>query len=1016
MSKIIKRSIAILLCVTALILLLIPAGKVEASIERGAFTLDGSTLEKYNGMEPNVTIPIGVNRIGKEAFANNNYIQSVYIPDGVTSIDFSAFENCKNLEKVVIGNDLRKIGQSVFSGCQSLREINIPRYVEEIGSGALAACPSLSSVTIDANNRHFICLDGVIYTKDGKKMVQYLAGRPYSTYTIPSPVTEIGEFGFYGANMLTGVDIIEGVKEIPEYTFLNCNALNNVTIPRTVESIRQGAFGGCPNLTKLAIPAEVRYIDPKAFTSLTGETGYMMDTNTGTVLSEASETQNTSQQLDNSNNSEQLIPEGTNFTDISEFTSSNNDNNDTSDDTNEENLLDNLVNKIKESANQNDPSALGTTKIVGGQAVFMMDPKSFTVKSFNIEEAQTEDSIADSVNQTPDGNTVRDFSGNEFDIINGVLGNYGSNNSDVSIPDSVSKIGNRVFYKNRDIKNVSMPNTVNEIGDFSFARSSVESVNLPENINKIGYAAFLNCKNLADINIPNTVDTIELGAFEGTKYLDNFNEIEDGNDFLIVGNGILIDYKGFGGDVVIPDGVKKIGPGVFEGLTSLNSVSIPNSVTDICEDAFNGCTKLSNIVLPSYVKNIEDRAFKDTNLSSVSIPASVENIGMGAFDTTSTNGGMNYVSFSSTTLPDVSYKPTASRLSAYNLRTKAFEGTQNAFVIEKANLKSGNIFDAHEYGFNGIVYTDKGKNENGENLLEVRKVTKYPDENGNVMINGSVDINNVKYVLSGVRDSAFDEYQNTDWCNKDVSSIFINGNNSSDVSKLTSNVPIFNPERKALTINLDPALNYSENDINATIPGNTDRFILNIANNSSDNNLFLAAFNNRYGHSENVELQSLSIDMMDKLGAIPIHKMADNKMDITLPVPENMKNISDLKVASLDDNGLLENIPSEILYDADGLNDKIKFVAGHLSPYCIYYFTDVSSLIMEGELMAQKETIESQNTLGVPLTQDIFIKTLTKKVGFIPARYIIALLFFVIAGFLFYLTSKKYTIKIIKKN
>lgn len=1036
MKKIIQRSIAVLLCVTALILLLIPSSNVEASFEKGDYTLDGSTLEKYNGTESDITIPLGVTKIGKEAFAGNNYLRSVYIPDGITSIDFSAFENCKNLEKVVLGNDVKSIGQSVFSGCQSLKVINIPRYVEEIGSGALAACPSLSSVNIDPQNRHFICLDGVIYTKDGNKMVQYLAGRPYSTYDIPYPVTEIGEFGFYGANMLTNVNIIDGVKEIPDYTFLNCNALNNVTIPKTVEAIRKGAFGGCPNLTHLAIPAEVRYIDPDAFTSISGQKGDMTDSNTGAVLSESNDTSfNSSSNSDVIANSKVPLDPSTapaNLTDISDYietadsddiennnvsqaddsqNSSVNSDSNSNENSNSESLQ-NLADKIKEAAtNITKQNELGQSTIVGGQAVIMMDPDSFTVMGFDINEAQTEDSIADSGNQTSDGSTVRDFSGNEFDTIKGILGNYNGKSSTVNIPSDVQKIGNRVFYKNKDINEVVLPGGIKEIGDFAFARSSINKITIPDGVEKIGYASFLNCSNLTDLAIPSSVKTIELGALDGTGFINNFKEIEDGNDFLIVGDGILVNYKGFGGNVVIPNGVKKIGPGVFEGISNLKSVEIPETVTDICEDAFNGCRDLQKVSLPSHLVNIEDRAFKDTGLNKVIIPPSVEKIGLGAFDTTSVNGGMEYVSFSSATLPDVAYKPTASRLSAYNLRTDAFEGTPYAFVIDKANINSGNIFDAHEYGFKGEVVSLLPEENDGIKQLELKKVTDNPDQNGYVMIKGNTTIDGIPYMISGVRESAFNEYNNQDWCSKNVEGILIDGNNSDALNELINKVPINNITNEPLSINIDSSLNISKSQISATIPGVNDNFKMAISNGTNNQNDFILAFNNRYGHSENVVMNNISIDLSDKYGAIPIHKMADSKMEMIVPVPDSMKENEGIRVATLDDNGLLEDVTSEIIFDEDGKNDKIRFVASHLSPFCIYYFNDDSSLFMAQDLNVISETVDIETSKGAQLSDTIVVKTLNRKVGRIQTKVIIAVLLFAIAGLLFVFSFEKRIIK-----
>lgn len=1033
MGKIIRRSIAILLCITGLILLIIPSGNVNASYERGDYVLDNGVLVSYKGSDSDITIPLGVSEIGKDAFSGNNTLKSVYIPEKVTKIGYAAFENCKNLEKVIIGSDVKEIGQSAFSGCQSLNYVNIPRYVEKMGSGAFAACPSLSTVNIDPMNRHFLCLDGVIYTSDGRKMVQYLAGRPYSTYEIPVPVEEIGEFGFYGANMLTKVAIIPGVKEIPDYAFLNCNGLNQVFIPDSVEAIRRGAFGGCPSLTSLAIPASVSYIDEKAFTSLTGEQGDMIDSNSGAVLSESSETEpvvTSNMSLSDTDTSNTQPQEE--MTDLQkavqqamqaageEIDNAADTVSDALEQASEsipEEIIEsaqNLADKISDKINSGIVNGeLGATQIIGGQAVFMMDPKSFTVYGFDINNAQTEDTIADSGNQTPYGETVRNFSGNEFDIIGNNLGHYGGNSPIVNIPDGVTKVGDRLFYKDKDVTEVNLPGSITDIGDFAFARSNISKINIPDGVENIGYAAFYNCSNLNDIYIPSSVKNIELGALDGSGYMNNWKNIEDGNDFLVVGDGILAGYKGFGGSVTVPNGVKTIASGVFEGNTNINSVALPDSLVKIGEDAFNGCTGINSVVLPQNLTVIEDRAFKDTSLSNVSIPASVKEIGLGAFDTSRVNSGLEYVNFEGTNLPDANFKPTASRLSAHNLRTCAFEGTDYAFVNSAADMNSGSIFNAHKYGFRGKVYSVGPQTEDGYQTVELRRVLNHPDKDGVVSVESDFTTGGIPYILSGVRESAFDEYKNSDWCNSPVSQISINGKESSALSDLVSNANnqinngtnVYNiTEDNAININVDPSLGFDHSQVKAKIPSSIERYNLNIAEDMSSQSSFMTAFNNRYGRSDNVIMENLSIDMTDRLSEIPIHKMATGKMEISMPVPQNIQNAPVIRMATLDDNGLLEEVPSEVTELDENGSKSISFVASHLSPYIIYYFTDESPSVYAQdyeEFNLENEIVEDNEALGVPFTETLVVKNLNKKVGIISAKFFVSIILFGIAALLF---------------
>ena len=93
-------------------------------------------------------------------------------------------------------------------------------------------------------------------------------------------------------------------------------------------------------------------------------------------------------------------------------------------------------------------------------------------------------------------------------------------------------------------------------------------------------------------------------------------------------NGVLANYHGAGGDVVIPAGVTSIGKNAFYGYRSLTSVTIPESVTSIGENAFHGCSSLTSVTIPAGVTSIGAGTFSHcTNLTSVTIPEGVTFIG-----------------------------------------------------------------------------------------------------------------------------------------------------------------------------------------------------------------------------------------------------------------------------------------------------------------------------------------------------------------------------------------------------
>ena len=162
--------------------------------------------------------------------------------------------------------------------------------------------------------------------------------------------------------------------------------------------------------------------------------------------------------------------------------------------------------------------------------------------------------------------------------------------------------GQNKFYKGPT--SVTIPNTVTSIGDGAFYGCEMMSyVNIPNGVTSIGTDAFEFCSSLTSITMPGTVTDFETYAFYDCTRLAN---------------------------VTILKGVTAIGAEAFYDCTSLTNVVIPDSVTNIGAWAFNN-TKLTSVTIPNGVTSIGMGAFCLSSLASVTIPASYRNIGNSAF-------------------------------------------------------------------------------------------------------------------------------------------------------------------------------------------------------------------------------------------------------------------------------------------------------------------------------------------------------------------------------------------------
>lgn len=169
---------------------------------------------------------------------------------------------------------------------------------------------------------------------------------------------------------------------------------------------------------------------------------------------------------------------------------------------------------------------------------------------------------------------------------------------------------------------------VTEISDGAFSgKTRLSKIVIPNTVVKIGKHAFYQCIRLKEVEIPDSVTEIGWNILEGTPWIQDYI-----GDYVIVGNKIIISYKGKDENVVIPDGVTAIGGCTFENNKSIVSVTIPGSVRVIGGLAFSGCANLTECIIPDGTCIIEDYAFNFcSSLKSVDIANSVESIGGHAF-------------------------------------------------------------------------------------------------------------------------------------------------------------------------------------------------------------------------------------------------------------------------------------------------------------------------------------------------------------------------------------------------
>lgn len=205
----------------------------------------------------------------------------------------------------------------------------------------------------------------------------------------------------------------------------------------------------------------------------------------------------------------------------------------------------------------------------------------------------------------------------------------------IVIPDSVLEIGESAFFGCDSLKSVKLSLSLTSIPRLAFGDTPISYIELHEGITSIERGAFKDCVHLTKIFIPSSVEFIDSTTFMGTDSLESI-EVDSKNPYYYSHGNCLIQtdtrslIKGCKNSE-IPQEVTEIGDYAFIN-SSITQVIIPNGVTRIGMDAFRGCKELLSIEIPSTVKTIEQDAFYQCeSLKEIILNEGLEQIGGGAF-------------------------------------------------------------------------------------------------------------------------------------------------------------------------------------------------------------------------------------------------------------------------------------------------------------------------------------------------------------------------------------------------
>ncbi len=562
---------------------------------------DGDTA--MTGLSGSVTIPSTV-----------KYGGTTY---KVTAIGDRAFLRCSDITSLEIPDTVTAIGRLALADL-NVNTITIPDSVETLGDNVLSGA-SMTSVTLSSKlttipDRAFNSCPNLreITIPDSVTKIETYAFNSCSsltTITIPKNVEYIGKQAFWGS-ALTNVTI-EGnsLTEIDDLAFAFCESLKTINIPSSIETIGEQAFQHCGVLKTTGLEtgtSNLTSIGTEAFSSTMIKSISIPSTCTDinkNAFTRCSKLQEINVDEENSKYSSE---DGILY------------------DKNKETLY--LYPAAKTGSSYTTPSGLKT------------------INSYAFEKNQR----------------LRDVTINDGVETIGRSAFQGAGVETVTMPDSVTSIGELAFYDSKSLSEINLSNSLEEIPDYIFYNcSSLSAVEIPASVKKIGSNILSGCESLEKVTIKSPeLTSISSSAFSGTP---------DGVEFDVETNAIknmLVDTCGVSADRITSagkdpkpsienftldgiyykvlsdptdtaNGTVQVGSGYsgsFEVTLEMakNLVEIPETVTE--ETTGNTYTVVAigeNAFAPAWNAAWED--MMSSRVKNISIPKTVTTIGKNAF-------------------------------------------------------------------------------------------------------------------------------------------------------------------------------------------------------------------------------------------------------------------------------------------------------------------------------------------------------------------------------------------------
>lgn len=569
--------------------------------------------------------------VGEAPWCQNEYadsIQSVLVVNGVTGVGNYGLTGLKSVTRVSLQPSVTRIGSHALEDMDSLTELKLPAGIEYVGDYAFSG------------------MDGITCLR------------------LPEGLTHIGDYAFSDMGTLEQVFMSDGAQEMGQGVFADCEKLIQVEFSQTLQKIGNGIFDGCPiegvvfpeTVTsignKLLSGSQVKYIafEGKAPTIEWDEEDAtpVFDGFSATVCYPFGDNSWTDAVKDSYGG------------DIAWVTMDLNEMALYLDYDGEVSLL-GLYDFWYAYENYFNTEGTGentTRAVILGEDVNLVSYDFHTpfyfcnLEEFRVDEANPYYTSVDGVLFTKDMKTIVAYPANKA-------------GESYEIPDGVVTVGEFSFKSTRQLRHVTMADSVLAIEGFAFSQAALDSIVLGNNVESMGDSALSN-STVSSVIIPESCTDMMFDIFSGCENLHTIGPI--GGDYDIqfgwkdyipaysFCTALGAMYNPYLTSIEIPASIKYIGYYAFHGCPYLSDVAFEDRTesaaapvsedsgiavfarrtvarTDyIAREAFADCPSLEEIVIPEGYTTIDAEAFRGCeNLKRVVLPSTITYVGESSF-------------------------------------------------------------------------------------------------------------------------------------------------------------------------------------------------------------------------------------------------------------------------------------------------------------------------------------------------------------------------------------------------